>query len=49
MQNVFVVRNLDSKTKKFIYDYAHEHNLTLAKALKEIVELAKEYIEKKWG
>lgn len=44
MSNVWVIRNVDSKTKKFIYDYAHQHNLTIAKALHDLVFLAKQHL-----
>ena len=41
MADIFAVRNVDEKTKEFIYNYAHEHDVNLGEALREIMQLAR--------
>lgn len=42
---VFAVRNVDKSTRKFIQNYALEHDLNTSEALREIVVKAKEHIK----
>lgn len=45
MGDIFAVRNLDEKTKAEIQDYAHEHNLNMAQAIRELVFMALEHLK----
>ena len=47
MSDIFAVRNVDEKTKEFIYEYAHENNLNTGEAVRDIVSLAQEHIKEK--
>lgn len=43
-ETIFALRNVDEGTKRFIRNYAHEHDLNTGEALQEIVVKAKERI-----
>ncbi len=45
MEEIYALRNVDQGTKKFIKNYAHEHDLNTGEALREIVVKAKEHIQ----
>jgi len=47
MSEMFAVRNVDNKTKEFIYEYAHAHDLNLGEALREISRLVQEHLKEK--
>lgn len=47
MEEIFALRNVDQGTKKFIKNYAHEHDLNTGEALREIVMTAKEHLAEK--
>ncbi len=47
MADVFAVRNVGEKTKDFIYEYAHNHDLNTGEALDEITRLAREHLKEK--
>ncbi|MFH2105804.1 MAG: hypothetical protein ABII22_00965 [Candidatus Micrarchaeota archaeon] len=47
MADIFAVRKVDEKTKEFIYEYAHLHDLNTGEALDEIARLAKEHLKEK--
>ncbi|MEK6981629.1 MAG: hypothetical protein AABX38_01745 [Candidatus Micrarchaeota archaeon] len=44
MSDIFAVRNVDERTKQFIYDYAHENSKSIGEALTDIVFLVKVHI-----
>ncbi len=43
-ETIFAVRNVDLGTRKFVQEYAHEHDLNTGEALREIIVKAKERI-----
>ena len=45
MSDIFAVRKVDEKTREFIYEYAHENDLTTGEALREIARMAKEHMK----
>lgn len=47
MADTFAVRNVGEKTKEFIYEYAHVHDLNTGEALDEIARLAQEHLQEK--
>jgi len=47
MTDMFAIRNVDNKTKQFITEYAEEHNITIAEALRELILLVQEHISEK--
>lgn len=47
MTEFFAVRNLDEKTRAYIAEYAHERNLNMAQALREIVCLVQEHLRER--
>ena len=47
MADVFAVRNVGEKTKDFIYEYAHVHDLNTGEALDKIAQLAQEHLKEK--
>lgn len=47
MADIFAVRNVDEKTKEFIYNYAHEHDVNLGDALRELVYLVEEHLRER--
>lgn len=49
MTNFFAVRNLDDATKEFISNYAREHKLSMAEAMREIALLAQKKMQEKKG
>ncbi len=44
-ETIFALRNVDEGTKKFIKNYANEHDLNTGEALREIVLGAKEHFQ----
>ena len=47
MSELFAVRNVDEKTKHFIYKYATENDVNIGEALREIVFLVQEHLKEK--
>lgn len=47
MAEIFAVRNVGEKTKDFIYEYAHIHDLNTGEAIDEITRLAQEHLKEK--
>lgn len=47
MADMFAVRNVDETTKQFIAQYAEEHNITMAEALRELVLLVQEHLKER--
>ena len=47
MSEMFAIRNVDDATREFILEYAEEHNITVAEALKEIILLVQEHLGEK--
>ena len=46
MGDVYTIRNMDEKTRKEIQDYAHEHDVSIAEALRELIMIATKSIKK---
>ena len=44
MGEIFAVRNVDVKTRQFIYKYANEHGLNAGQALRQLVVLVQEHL-----
>ncbi len=45
MSEIFAIRDVDEKTKKFIHKYAHEHDVNLSEALRDIVFMVQEHLK----
>ena len=44
MVEIFAIRNVDEKTREFITNYAAEHKLSMAEALRELILLVQEHL-----
>lgn len=44
MADMFAIRNVDDKTKEFITEYAENHDMTVAEALRELILLVQEHL-----
>jgi len=47
MTDMFAIRKVDENTREFITDYAEEHGLTMAEALRELILLVQEHQREK--
>ncbi len=45
----YTIRNMDEKTKKEIQDYASEHDVSIAEALRELIMIAVKSLRKEGG
>lgn len=45
MADIFGIRNLDKKTKVYIYEYAQDHKLNMAEALRDLVFFGLQHIK----
>lgn len=46
MSNIFAVRNLDKKTIEYIKNYANNHNLNTAEAIRDLIFFGLKHIQK---
>ena len=49
MGEVYTIRNMDEKTRKEIQNYAHEHDVSIGEALRELIMIAMKSLRKEEG